>query len=381
MKLDDTELKSSGGSFIGSWIMMLLPIIFLSILGLLILISAGSSQTDPYALLKKQSIWFALAVAACIFTSLIDLNLLKKYALPIAIVSLVLLILVIIPQVGKEVNGARRWIALGSFVFQPSDIAKFALVISLSTFIQANQRASKEFVKGFLLPFSIIGIFCGLIVLEPDFGTTFLCAAVGSAIIFLAGVRLYYLMPALIAGGLGFSVMIYFNPNRIQRLINFLDFEGNKADGTYQLFQAILAFGTGGVDGVGLGQGRQQHFFLPEAHTDFIFAIVAEELGLVFTLLVAISFLTIFIFIMLKLRHAPNIFEFSIGIGAMLMIVLQAVFNMCVVTGLVPTKGISLPFISYGGSNLVVMFAFTGILINCIRIWNKPTKIQATFYE
>ncbi len=377
----DSDGKSANRNFVGSWITLVLPVLFLSVLGLLVLMSAANNSADPYLYLKKQAIWMALAFAACVAAAYMDLNLIKKFALPIAIFSMLLLIAVLVPQIGKEVNGSRRWIAIGSVVFQPSDIAKFSLVILLSKYVHDNQRRIKTFWKGFVFPFGILGVFCVFIILEPDFGTTALCAAVGLSIIFLAGVRLLYLLPAFGGAAMLFGVMVYLNPNRIQRLVNFLDFEGNKADGTYQLYQAILAFGTGGVEGVGLGQGRQQLSYLPEAHTDFIFALIGEQLGLIYTLLVALSFLLIFGFAMYKLRNAPNLFEFSMGIGAMMMIVLQALFNMCVVTGLVPTKGISLPFISYGGSNLVVMFAFTGILINCIRTWSKPTQIQATLYE
>lgn len=175
-----------------------------------------------------------------------------------------------------------------------------------------------------------------------------------------------------------FCAMVYFNPVRLQRVLSFLNVEETKSDGSYQLYQAILAFGNGGISGVGIGQGRQQLSFLPEAHTDFVFAIVGEELGMVCTFLVVALFLALFIAAIYNIRKAPNLFEFSLATGAMLMIVLQALFNMCVVTGLVPTKGISLPFISYGGSNLVAMFAFTGLLVNCIRAWSKPTTIRVS---
>ena len=384
MNADDEAGKPSAlnrGSFPGSLILLVAPVIFLSVLGLLVLTSAGASNADQMALVKKQSAWMVLAACVCVVAVFIDLSKLRKYAMPLAAISLFLLVLVLIPQIGREVNGARRWIALGPVVFQPSDIAKFALVIMLSSYVYEYQRFSKTFLFGFLIPFMILSCFCGLIILEPDFGTTALCGGVGLAIIFLAGTRLIYLIPSFILGGAAFSVLIYFNPNRFQRLVSFLDFEANKSEGTYQLYQAILAFGAGGADGVGLGQGRQQLSFLPEAHTDFIFAVIGEELGLVFTLLVVAAFFVLFAATMVKLRKAPNIFEFSLATGAMLMIVLQALFNMCVVTGLVPTKGISLPFISYGGSNLVVMFAFVGLLTNCVRSWGKRTEIQPTFYE
>ena len=362
--------------FFGTWVFLILPVIFLSSLGILTLISAGASRTDPYILAKKQALWMSIAMLAAFAAAFVDLKMLRKMSIPLAVISVIALLIVLLA--GKEVNGARRWLEIGPLVVQPSDLAKFALIILLSSYLCKNQRQMDSFWRGFIFPFCIVGIFCVPIILEPDFGTTLLCGTVGLTLILLAGVRLRYLIPAATALGIVFCIAIYLNPNRFYRLVSFLDLEGNKNAGTYQLYQAILAFGSGGIEGVGIGQGRQQYSFLPEAHTDFIFAIIGEELGLFATLAVTIMFFTLFAVTIRCLKRAPNIFEFSIAMGAMLMIVLQALFNMCVVTGLMPTKGISLPFLSYGGSNLVMMFAFTGLLVNCVRSWNKPSKIKIT---
>ncbi len=362
--------------FFGTWVFLILPVIFLSSLGILTLISAGASRTDPYILAKKQALWMSIAMLAAFAAAFVDLKMLRKISIPLAVISVIALLIVLLA--GKEVNGARRWLEIGPLVVQPSDLAKFALIILLSSYLCKNQRQMDSFWRGFIFPFCIVGIFCVPIILEPDFGTTLLCGTVGLTLILLAGVRLRYLIPAATALGIVFCIAIYLNPNRFYRLVSFLDLEGNKNAGTYQLYQAILAFGSGGIEGVGIGQGRQQYSFLPEAHTDFIFAIIGEELGLFATLAVTIMFFTLFAVTIRCLKRAPNIFEFSIAMGAMLMIVLQALFNMCVVTGLMPTKGISLPFLSYGGSNLVMMFAFTGLLVNCVRSWNKPSKIKIT---
>lgn len=362
--------------FFGTWVFLILPVIFLSSLGILTLISAGASRTDPYILAKKQALWMSIAMLAAFAAAFVDLKMLRKISIPLAVISVIALLIVLLA--GKEVNGARRWLEIGPLVVQPSDLAKFALIILLSSYLCKNQRQMDSFWRGFIFPFCIVGIFCIPIILEPDFGTTLLCGTVGLTLILLAGVRLRYLIPAATALGIVFCIAIYLNPNRFYRLVSFLDLEGNKNAGTYQLYQAILAFGSGGIEGVGIGQGRQQYSFLPEAHTDFIFAIIGEELGLFATLAVTIMFFTLFAVTIRCLKRAPNIFEFSIAMGAMLMIVLQALFNMCVVTGLMPTKGISLPFLSYGGSNLVMMFAFTGLLVNCVRSWNKPSKIKIT---
>ena len=287
-----------------------------------------------------------------------------------------MLILVIIPQVGKEVNGSRRWLELGPIVAQPSDLAKFALIIFLSSYLYDNQRKLKTFSGGLFKPLMIVGLFCGPIILEPDYGTTFLCGLVGLILIFLAGAKISHIAAVFVPLGAAFCTLIYFNPVRMARILSFLDVEGTKADGSYQLYQAILAFGSGGVFGTGIGRGRQQLSFLPEAHTDFVFAIVGEELGIFATVSVVAAFAILFFVTIASLRKAPDLFEFSIATGAVMMIILQALFNMCVVTGLMPTKGISLPFISYGGSNLVAMFAFTGLILNCLRRWSRPTQIK-----
>lgn len=368
------KLKSS--NIWGSWAGIVFPVIYLSILGLIILISAGANRADPYLIVTKQALWLCIACVAGIATTFIDISLLKKFAIPIAIITFILLIAVLIPQIGKEVNGSRRWIAIGSIAIQPSDLAKFSLIILLSSYLYNNQRRIKTFIHGLLKPLLIIGFFCLPIIKEPDFGTTALCGAIGIILIYLAGAKLRYMFAVFSPLLLVFCVLVYFDPVRMRRVLSFLDVEGTKADGSYQLYQAILAFGSGGVFGSGIGQGRQQLSFLPEAHTDFVFAIVGEELGIFATYSVVIAFMIIFFSAIHILKKAPNIYEFSLATGALMMIIIQALFNMCVVTGLTPTKGISLPFISYGGSNLVAMFAFAGILVNCALRWSKPEIIK-----
>lgn len=190
--------------------------------------------------------------------------------------------------------------------------------------------------------------------------------------LFLAGVHLKYLIPTALVALTGFSVAVYLDPVRLQRITSFLDVEGNRSDSAYQLWQGILAFGAGGIQGVGLGAGRQQMSFLPEAHTDFIFAIVGEELGFVFTAGVVVLFMTLFFIGILQLKRAPNLYQYLLVMGALLFITFQALINIGVVTGCLPTKGMSLPFISYGGSNLVFMFVLTGIILNGFRSWELP---------
>ncbi len=286
-------------------------------------------------------------------------------------VLLVGLVLVLIPGIGVWVNGSRRWLPLGPMRLQVSEFAKLGMVFALAVYLGANQRHIGTFWRGFIIPSAIVGLTSGLIILQPDYGMAALCAVVGFTMMFLAGTRLIYLVPTLTTLGSLFCFALYLSPVRWRRIVAFLDVEGNRSDGAYQLWQAILAFGAGGVHGSGLGNGRQQMAFLPEAHTDFIFAVIGEELGLFFTGGVLLLFLAIFLVSLLHLRNAPNLFQYLLVSGALLLITLQALINMGVVTGCLPTKGMSLPFISYGGSNLVVVFMIVGLIINTAFSWRR----------
>lgn len=352
-----------------SW-WLLLAVLALCGIGLVVLSSAGqSASSDIHFILRRQVIWFVPAVVAGVLAAMVDLEYLRKYVWIGAGVAVALLLLVLVPGIGVSVNGARRWLELGLGRLQVSDPAKIALIFVLAHYYANRQRLVTDFWQGFIIPCVIIGICSGLIILQPDFGTAALCGAVGFALMFLAGVRLLYLLPVCGLGLAAFSLLVYLDPVRMRRITSFWDVEGNKSDSAYQLWQGMLAFGAGGVNGVGLGNGRQQLSFLPEAHTDFIFPIIGEELGLLATGGIVLIFALIFGLGIYGLRRAPNLFQFLLAMGALLFLSLQALINMLVVTGLAPTKGMSLPFISYGGSNLVTMFVLIGILFNCLRTW------------
>ena len=285
-------------------------------------------------------------------------------------------------KIGKEVNGSRRWLPIfGDTAIQASDFAKIALVLLMASFLHENQRQIKTFVTGILKPMAIIGVFCILIIAEPDFGTTALCGIVGVAMMYVAGSNWKILLSSGIVFGTLGAFLISLSPVRMKRIMAFMDLDNTRLEGSYQLYQAILGFGSGVILGKGIGKGRQQWSFLPEAHTDFIFAIVGEEMGLIGTITVVVLFAAIFFSGMWLMSKAKNRFELYLLAGSIFMIIFQVIFNLCVVTGLMPTKGISLPFISYGGSNLLVMFVFIGIIFNCCRTWRKPTKIKAVEYE
>ena len=349
----------------------------LTILGLTILFSASASfKQGPYYYLNKQILGVFLAGGLCFIASRINLDYARRYSWWIAGIALFLLVLVLVPGLGISVKGSRRWLGLGPVRLQVSELAKFALVFCLSHYLALNQTRIGELVRGYLVPLALIGAFVGLIMLEPDFGTAALALVVGLTLLFLAGAKWRYILPTVGLAIFFFAVMVIHNPNRLRRFVAFLDVEGNKQGGTYQLYQALAAYAAGGTEGAGLGQGRQQLNFLPEAHTDFIFAVVGEELGLWFTLGVVAVFATIFIAGLVHLRRAPNLFHFLLVTGCLMLICLQSIVNLGVVTGVFPTKGMSLPFISAGLSNLLLMGLLLGIILNTQRTWGRAVLAE-----
>lgn len=339
----------------------------LTFLGLTILFSASASfKQGPYYYLDKQLKGVVAAAALCFVASRINLDYLRKYAWWIAGGLAFLLILVAIPHIGITVKGSRRWLGYGAFRIQVSEFAKLGVVFCLAHYLALNQTRLGELRRGYLYPLGLIGLYAGLIILEPDFGTAALTLVVGVVLLFLAGAKWRYILPTVAGAVSLFAIAIVHNPNRLRRMTEFLSDEKS-----YHLRQGLAAFAAGGIDGAGLGQGRQQLNYLPEAHTDFIFSIVGEELGLWFTLGVVVLFLVIFIAGLVHLRRAPNLFQFLLVTGCVLLICLQSIVNIGVVTGLFPTKGMSLPFISAGLSNLLLMGLLLGILINTQRTWGR----------
>ena len=347
----------------------------LTMMGLVMLFSAGAVR-GAQDLLFKQVVWVVVSLLVGGYASIVSLDWLRNRTILIFGLCLIGLVLTLIPGIGVKVNGAQRWIGLGSLRIQPSEFAKIGMVLLLAKYFAVEQRMIGSLVKGFLVPSILIGSVCGLILLQPDFGTCFLCGTVGAILMFQAGVGLKWLMPVAGLAVSVFSVLVYFDPVRIRRVTSFLDVEANANDSAYQLWQGMLAFGVGGVEGVGLGMGRQQMYFLPEAHTDFIFPVIGEELGLVATFGILIAFFILFFSVGVKLRQVSKLHEYLLAMGSLLFVILQAIINIGVVTGCLPTKGMSLPFISYGGSNLVVTFIFVGLIINVMRKKDSPAPIN-----
>ena len=288
------------------------------------------------------------------------------------------LALVLIPGIGVTVNGARRWLNLGISNFQMSELAKGLYVLGLAHYLSVHQRNKRHWFLGFVVPMAMIALFVGVILLEPDYGTAFLFGVVGVTMLYLWGARLELLICSNLLGLTAFAYLIRHDPVRWKRITSFLDVEGNKSDGAYQLYQGLLAFGSGGVSGVGIGNGRQQLAFLPEAHTDFILPVIGEEMGLIATLSIVALFALLFWSVIRIARQTSDMFWFLAVVGGGCFIIYQSLFNVGVVTGILPTKGISLPFISYGGANLVGSFLILGILMAASRYSqrNPVTRVR-----
>src|SRR6267378_1977644 len=332
-------------------------------LGMTMLYSSTMGQPGAHYL-RMQLMWCALALGMCLAAAVSDYRLLKKIALPLLVVSVLLLVLVFVPHIGLKIKGARRWLGQGAFRFQSSELAKLALIVALAWYGEHYQRQMRFWKRGILIPASIIALVLGLIFIEPDRGTTILLASVAGVMLLIGGVRWTFIAPPVLAAvvGLGFSLLN--DRMRLKRIFGWLDLDKHKDGVGYQAYQAMLALGAGGWTGLGLGSGRQKLGFVPENHTDFILSIIGEELGLVATLLVIAAFVTIVLCGIFIARNSRDTFGLLLGSGISFLIGLQAFINISVVTSALPNKGLPLPFVSYGGSSLLIMLVAVGILLS-----------------
>jgi cell division protein FtsW len=336
-------------------------------LGMVMLYSSSMTQVGA-RYLTLQLVWCALGLALCVTAASLDYARLKKLAWPLFGLAVVLLVMVLVPHVGLKVNGARRWFGFSSVRFQPSEFGKLAMLIALAWYGDRCQRQMTDWWRGLVIPTIFIGLVLALVFVEPDRGTTILIAAVSGMMLLLAGVRWKHIVPPALLGLVGFGVYLWRDPMCIRRIWDgWVNLEKNKDGAAYQAYQAMLAFGSGGWTGLGLGNGRQKLGFVPEHHTDFILPIIGEELGLMATLLVVLAFLVLVLCGVHIAKNARDTFGLLLGSGISFLIGLQALINVGVATSALPNKGLPLPFISYGGSNLLLMLTCVGILLSIAR--------------
>lgn len=329
---------------------------------------AAEHYGDPFRFFRKHLLSLAIGGVAMLAVSRLRMDLVERWASVALLVSITSLLLVLIPGIGVERGGARRWILLGGFGIQPAEIVKLTAVLFLARWISRHGDRMKEFSTGVLPLLLLIGGCCGLMLLQPDFGTAVILAALLFLMLFVGSARPLHL---LVLGGFGvaaFGLMATLAEYRMRRLLCFMDPWEHSQDCGFQLTQSLIAIGSGGVSGIGLGQSRQKMFFLPEAHTDFIFALIGEELGLCGAVVV----LTLFAVIAARgfriaSRH-PDPFASLLAFGLTLVVVLGAVVNVGVVVGLLPTKGLPLPFVSYGGSAMLAAMVEIGMLAALSRM-------------
>ncbi len=327
---------------------------------------AGTRYGDPAFFLKRQMMWTVVGGVGMFVAMRFDYHKLAKYSVYLYALAVVLLVLVLIPFFSREVSGARRWLSFGGLTFQPAEFAKLALIIFFSAFLVKKEKAGrlKDFVSGYAPSVLALGLCFLLILMQPDLGTSIIMAAVIFCLFFVAGIRFSYLLGTL----LGLLPLLYIAilnvEYRRKRILAFLDPWADPSDSGFQIIQSWVALGNGHIFGQGLGQSKQKNFFLPDAHTDFIYSIIGEELGLIGCVVVVLLFMA-FVYRGLKVAfRSPEPFGMYLAAGITLNIGLQAAVNIAVATGLLPTKGLPLPFISLGGSALVMWMIGTGILLN-----------------
>lgn len=336
-------------------------------LGMVALYSSSMAQWGT-TYLVRQLIWCVVGLVVCAVIASVDYRVLQKLAWPLLAVTVVLLVMVMVPGVGgKPVNGARRWFGVGAVSFQPSELAKITLVIALAHYGARYQRHMPTLLRGMAIPGAFIGLVLGLIFIEPDRGTTILLAAVSGALLLIAGVRWKFFVPPVVAAVVGLLISLWLDPMRSKRMLSWIYLEENKSGVGYQAYHAMLALGSGGLTGRGLGEGRQKLGFVPFSSSDFIFSVIGEELGLIATLLVVLAFVALMICGIYIAWNSRELFGLLLGSGITLLIALQAFINIGVVTSALPNKGLPLPFISYGGSNLLIMLTCVGLLISIAR--------------
>jgi cell division protein FtsW len=355
----DVWLLSAVGGLLGFGIVMVLNVSYFH---------AEARYGDPYLFFRKHVIAVGAGLVLMLLVSRVRLDWLERWAslmLPLCVLALVM---VLAPGIGAERGGARRWIALGGFSLQPSEFVKLGVVLYLARWISRHRPVMHEFGGGVLPALVAVGVCSALILGQPDFGTAVILGLLLLLMLYVGGARPAHVLGLVLCGGVAMACAVQFAPYRMRRLLAFLDPWSHSQDAGFQLVQSLIAFGSGGLGGVGLGQSKQKMLFLPEAHTDFIFALVGEELGLIGALAVLALFAIVAVRgFRIAARH-PDPFASLLAFGLTAVLILSAVVNVGVVLGMLPTKGLPLPFLSYGGSALLATMLEVGLLAALSRM-------------
>jgi cell division protein FtsW len=354
------------------FLLLILTLLLLAV-GMIMVYSASAAWAtfkfdgDSFFFAKRQLLFAGLGVVAMFFIMNIDYWTWRTWAKLVLIICFVLLVLVLIPGVGLMRGGARSWIGVGAFSIQPSEFMKLAMIAFLAKYLSENQKKITSFKKGLLPSLSLVFFAFGMIMLQPDLGTGTVMVGTCMVMIFVAGGRISHFVGLGLIGVAGFVGLILSAPYRIKRITSFLDPWEDPLGSGFQIIQSLYAIGPGGLMGLGLGKSRQKFFYLPEPQTDFIFAIIAEELGFIGGSLIILLFALLLWRGVRIALGAPDLFGSFLAIGIISMIAIQVIINIGVVIGLMPVTGITLPFLSYGGSSLTLMLMAVGVLLNISR--------------
>ena len=351
----------------GKWLYLIT--VAIALLGSVMIYSASFvwaeyKFNDAFHYAKLQLIFLGVSILAMTIVSKINYNFYKKHANLILFGCFVLLILVLIPGIGMVRNGSRSWFAIGPIGMQPSEFAKVGLIIFLAKYLAKNQKELNNIKKSIFPILGVIFVFFGLIMLEPDFGSAMVIVLTLMVIIFASGVKISFFATLGILGLIGITGLIIIAPYRLKRIVSFLNPWSDPLGSGYQIIQSLYAIGPGGLLGLGFGNSIQKQFYLPEPQTDFIFSIISEEFGFLGVLVVTFAFGFMYSKIIKISLKQTDLFAKYLAFGLGTQIILQALLNLCVVVGLIPVTGVTLPFISYGGSSLLISMVSIGIIIS-----------------
>ncbi|MCX7982477.1 MAG: putative lipid II flippase FtsW [Syntrophales bacterium] len=350
------------------FVLLVLTLILVSFGTVMIYSSSSIMALDRFKdgqfFLKKQLVFFLLGLLVMLVTQKLPYEYWQKLAYPALIFAFLLLVLVLIPHVGIKVGGARRWIRIGPFSFQVAELAKVAIIVYLASYLAKRQHQSLDFIHGVVIPLAPIIPLVVLVLMQPDLGTSIIIVALSLSMLFLGGIRMKYIFSVFLLALPVVAWLMISKSYRLNRLKVFLDPWQDPQNSGFQIIQSLLSFGSGGTFGVGVGDGMQKLFYLPEPHTDFILAVIAEESGFVGVITVIVLF-AVFIYrgLMIAFKSKDR-FASLLAAGLTMLVGIEAVINIAGVMGLIPLKGLALPFLSYGGSSLIMSMLAVGVLLS-----------------